>query len=67
MCIRDSIEPPEQLGVFGLCLLFHQAILRRWLRPADGGVLNPIVAVKGVKRLVTVSSIVKREYSPVVT
>ena len=46
------IEPPEQLGVFGLCLLFHQAILRGWLRPADGGVLNPIIAVKGVKRLV---------------
>ena len=34
--------------------LFHQAILRRWLRPADGGVLNPIIAVKGVKRLIAV-------------
>ena len=48
------IEPPEQLGVFGLRFLFHQAILRRWLRPADGGLLNPIIAVKGVKRLVAV-------------
>ena len=51
---KGLIEPPEQFGIFGLRLLFHQAILRRRLRPADGGVLNPIIAVKGVKRLVAV-------------
>ena len=46
------IEPPEQFGIFGLRLLFHQAILRRWLRPADGGIFDSVVTIEGVKRLI---------------
>src|SRR5699024_524171 len=40
--------------------------LRRWLRPADGGVLNPIIAVKGVKRLITVHLALPGSLGPLV-
>ena len=51
------IEPPDQLGVFGLFLFLYDVVLRRWLRPADGGFFNPIVTVKGVVGLVAVRSL----------
>ena len=60
------IEPPEQFGIFGLRLLFHQVILRRRLSPADGGFLNPIVTVKGVMGLVAVHLALPGSLGPLV-
>ena len=60
------IEPPDQLGVFGLFLFLYDVVLRRWLRPADGGFFNPIVTVKGVVGLVAVHLALPGSLGPLV-
>ena len=60
------IEPPEQFGVFSLFLFLHDVVLWRWLRPADGSLLNPVVTVKGVVGLVAVHLALPGGLSPLV-
>ena len=65
--VRDGfIQPPDLFRVLGLFFLFHQSIFRRGLRPADGGFLNPVIAVKGVKRLVAVHLAISGGLGPLI-
>ena len=63
---KGLIEPPDQLGVFGLFLFLHDVVLWRWLRPADGSFFNPIVTVKGVMGLVAVHLTLPGSLGPLV-
>ena len=46
------IQSPYQFFVFGQFFFFYQVVLRRWLRPADGGIFDSIVTIEGIKRLI---------------